>query len=358
MQISKPSLILDEAIARNNIRKMAEKARKHSLRFKPHFKTHQSAEIGEWFRDEGVSSITVSSVTMAKYFSLSGWNDITIAFPYNPRELTEYDGLAQNCRELNILVENEESLYFIERYQKNKLGAYIKIDTGSKRTGVLSHKIQNIEILVSKIHKSEKIDFKGFLTHAGHTYHASGKEEILKIHNESINQMKVVKEKFGGEVSIGDTPSCSIADDFSGADEIRPGNFVFYDWMQYSLGACSLDDIAVYMLCPVVAKHPERTEIVIYGGAVHFSKDNIKEKGIKIFGRPIELNGSKIGLPVEKSYLKYISQEHGVIKADEEYFKKAKIGGLAAVYPVHSCLTANLMKSYLLESGKKIKMFS
>jgi D-serine deaminase-like pyridoxal phosphate-dependent protein len=51
--IVKPTLVLDEAAAMLNIHRMAGKARQQKIRFRPHFKTHQSAEIGEWFRQVG-----------------------------------------------------------------------------------------------------------------------------------------------------------------------------------------------------------------------------------------------------------------------------------------------------------------
>ncbi|RLD73544.1 MAG: alanine racemase, partial [Bacteroidetes bacterium] len=79
--IQTPTLILNKALVLENIQFMAEKARKHHLSFRPHFKTHQSAEIGNWFKDAGVDKITVSSVSMAEYFAKHGWKDITIAFP-------------------------------------------------------------------------------------------------------------------------------------------------------------------------------------------------------------------------------------------------------------------------------------
>jgi len=104
-EIDQPTLVLDEGIARRNIRRMAEKARGFGLRFRPHFKTHQSAVIGEWFREEGVSQITVSSVEMAEYFAEYGWNDILIAFPLNIRQIARIQSLAQRVH-LGVLVEN------------------------------------------------------------------------------------------------------------------------------------------------------------------------------------------------------------------------------------------------------------
>ena len=67
---------------------------------------------------------------------------------------------------------------------------------------------------------------------------------------------------------MGDTPAATLCTNFNGVDEIRPGNFVFYDLMQHSLGVCAIEDIAVKMVCPVIAKHVSRNEIVIFGGAV------------------------------------------------------------------------------------------
>ena len=72
-QIDQPALLLDDDIARRNIDRMVVKAARNQVIFRPHFKTHQSAEIGEWFREKGIEKITVSSVEMAEYFANNGW---------------------------------------------------------------------------------------------------------------------------------------------------------------------------------------------------------------------------------------------------------------------------------------------
>ena len=79
-----PTLLLDERRCRRNIAVMSIRAKRRGVRFRPHFKTHQSRAVGQWFRDEGVSAITVSSLAMARYFSGAGWREITVAFPFNP----------------------------------------------------------------------------------------------------------------------------------------------------------------------------------------------------------------------------------------------------------------------------------
>lgn len=74
-------------------------------------------------------------------------------------------------------------------------------------------------------------------------------------------------------ISIGDSSECSVSDSFQGIYEIHPGNFAYYDLMQWKIGACTLDEIAVTVACPVIAKHRQQKKIVLYGGAVHLSME-------------------------------------------------------------------------------------
>ena len=59
MKTEIPELILDKNIVLKNISIMKNKSDKSGVIFRPHFKTHQSVEIGKWFRQLGVTKITV-----------------------------------------------------------------------------------------------------------------------------------------------------------------------------------------------------------------------------------------------------------------------------------------------------------
>ena len=63
-----PTLFLDPIRCKKNIAKMAAKARRNKLAFRPHVKTHQSLAVARWLKEEGVSKITVSSLKMACLF--------------------------------------------------------------------------------------------------------------------------------------------------------------------------------------------------------------------------------------------------------------------------------------------------
>lgn len=361
MEITKPTLLLSKDIALRNIENMVRKANSHGLILRPHFKTHQSAVIGEWFRDAGINCITVSSLTMANYFADCGWEDITIAFSVNIPEIEEINELAGRIN-LNLLIENKEGLEALQEKITWHTGIFIKIDTGYNRTGINIAESQLLDQLLEMIQKSPLLQFKGFLSHTGHTYQANSTHDIHSRHFDALLKMKALRSRYINEwpemiISLGDTPSCSICDNFDRVDEIRPGNFVFYDLMQFKLGTCKLSDIAVRMVCPVVAVHPSRNEVVIYGGAVHFSKESITNiDGKPLYGRiVVNDNGNKILLD-EKNYLHSLSQEHGILKTTPRELRFFKPGLLVEIIPVHSCLTANLMKEYLTDEDEIIKM--
>ena len=348
--LTEPTLILDQKKCKANIQFMANKAQKNHLLFRPHFKTHQSRAIGKWFTQAGVEKITVSSVKMAEYFAYDNWKDITIAFPVNIREIYRINELAEEVQ-LTITVENTESIEFLFKKIKFPIGYFIKIDTGYHRTGVDAENFQLIDKILSKAGQCDNLFFKGFLVHSGNTYHTKNNKEIETIFNQSALQLEKLKNRYIDDypqliLSVGDTPSSSIINDFKSMDEVRPGNFVFYDLMQYTLGACNFNQIAIAAACPVVAIHPGRKEIIIYGGAVHFSKEYLLINQQKIYGQIVTFNKQGWESTDEPVYVTKLSQEHGTIKGTDKLLKSIKIGDMLGVIPVHSCLTANLMKSY------------
>jgi D-serine deaminase-like pyridoxal phosphate-dependent protein len=229
------------------------------------------------------------------------------------------------------------------------LGVFIKVDAGYHRTGIASDNEQEIGSVIRSINSSNKLKFKGLLSHFGNSYHVNRREEVREIYSSSLKSLLNLQAKLNAEfgvipLSVGDTPSMSIMNEYGAVDEIRPGNFMYFDWMQYKIGSCSLDQIAAIMLCPIVAKHPERLELIIHGGAVHFSKEYLETTNGKNYGQVVKINENGQLEITEGTHLVSLSQEHGSIQCTKESFSKFAIGELVAVIPIHSCLTANLMK--------------
>jgi len=119
---------------------------------------------------------------------------------------------------------------------------------------------------------------------------------------------------------------------------------VYYDVMQYQIGSCATDDIAVAVACPVVVVHPERNELVIYGGAVHLSKESITDNdGKKNYGLVVHIDKNGWGHPIEEAYVSSISQEHGIIKMKKEELNQFKPSNVIGILPIHSCLSVNFL---------------
>lgn len=355
--IIKPTLLLDENKCKENINRMFKKAKVHNLAFRPHFKTHQSLEIGLWFKEIGAHKITVSSISMAEYFS-EDWDDITIAFPTNINEIESINRLASKIT-INLAIENIESIAYLAENLKYKVNVYLKVDVGYHRTGINPTNKDMMDAILDVIDANPLLSFIGFLGHEGHTYKCRTPEAIKKIHSDSLNIMAGLKEFYKSRfpnaiVSLGDTPSCSVAEDFSGVDEIRPGNFVFYDLTQHKIGSNTISQIAVAMACPIVAIHKGRSEIVVYGGGVHFSKDRIEDTEGTIFGRVVEKTEKGWGNIIPGMYVNSLSQEHGIISVRKSEINNYTIGDHLMILPVHSCMTGNLMKQYTTISGRQI----
>jgi len=360
-RVQQPSMLIDLAQARRNIRKMKQKADANHLIFRPHFKTHQSATIGELFRNEGVRQITVSSVQMAQYFAQNGWTDISIAFPVNLNEAGAINDLAEKIS-LNILLDSEFVAEQLHHQIRFSCGVFIKIDTGYGRAGILWDDFEAVKSLINKVKSLGRFSLKGLLVHDGNTYHAHSQEEILQIRALSQKRIRTLKEKVGLQnellVSVGDTPSCSIIDTFEGVDEIRPGNFVFYDLMQLNAGVCSEFDIAAFMQCPIVGVYKEKNQIIVYGGGIHFSKDFLMWGAEKVFGALIQPGTDVSQRKIMKScFLRSLSQEHGIVQANQQLIESVQIGDPLLFVPVHSCLTASIASNYFDFQGNRIEKY-
>lgn len=349
--ISRPTLVLDTEKVKSNIQSICNKTRDSGIEYRPHFKTHQSRVIGNFFRDEGVRGITVSSLKMAKYFAEDGWESITVAIPFNILEHALIDELA-TITELRLLTVDAAIVKELDSKISHPIRVYIELDPGYGRSGIPINAHQRLASLISTIKELEHISLHGFYTHPGHTYKCRSVSEINNLTTTILRDIKDLHQTFNYPVCYGDTPSCSVLDDFGTVNEISAGNLVFYDWTQVEIGSCTPEQIGIAMFCPVLAKYDDRKELLIHGGAVHFSKDSfISPDGKPYFGVVAEEKGNSWGKPVEGVILSSISQEHGIVSCTDEYFDQVNVGDVIPILPIHSCLNADLMGEYLTTDG-------
>ena len=348
IDVVKPTLLLNQEKSINNIKNILQNIKYSKINIRPHFKTHQSLEVGRWFKKLGVQKITVSSVSMAKYFS-DEWDDITIAFPINILEIEDVITLQKKIN-VNLLIDSLESLKFLEGLDE-KFSLFIKVNVGYNRAGI-DYDDDEISQIIEYASNSTKIKINGFLSHFGNTYLSKSGEEIESVFNSSLQKISYLNKKYKDfEISIGDTPSSSLVKSYPKfITEVRPGNFIFYDLDQFKIGSCKLDQVAIRLVCPVVSIYEKRNSLLLYGGSVHFSKDYIIENNKKCYGYVYQ--GDNWSLDNKVGYIKSLSQEHGVVEIENS--KNLKIGDKLSVIPVHSCLTVDKMKEFYV-GDKKFK---
>src|SRR5262249_48326752 len=261
---------------------------------------------------------------------------------------------------LNLLTDDAEAVRDLDAAAGNdgvKLNVFLKIDCGTHRVGVEPQSAEAVEV-PRLISDARNLHFAGILTHAGHSYNASSKDGILDVASHERDCMVELAGKLREQsievpcVSIGSTPTMSTVDHLDGVDEIRPGNYIFFDGFQATLGSCGFEDCALTVLAAVTHRDPVRRRIVVDAGAIAMSKDRgpVEIDSGCGYGHVLDLDGNDTGMRVTS-----LSQEHGEIHGgNQETFERFPVGSRLRVLANHSCLTAAQHTHYNVIEDDKI----
>lgn len=358
-EIKTPSLLLNIARVRRNAARMSDVAKRNNVRLRPHIKTHKCVEVGKIQTDGHGGAITVSTLAEARAFAKHGFNDITYAVPIERGKFEDAIETLKSGVKLNLLTDDAATVKALDEASGKdgvKFDVFLKIDCGTHRVGVEPETDEAIQI-PRLISDSKNLTFAGILTHAGHSYDVETKEQILEVARQERDVMAALAQKlrsYGIEVptvSVGSTPTMSTVDHLSGVDEIRPGNYIFFDNFQATLGSCSFEDTALTVLTAVM--HKGKDKLVVDAGAIALSKDRgpFALDPSCGYGRVLDLQGNETGMCVTG-----MSQEHGEIDArDSGYFDRLKVGDRVRILANHSCLTAAQHSHYnVMENGEII----
>lgn len=357
--IRTPALLLDVERVRSNAGRISDIAKRNGVRLRPHIKTHKCVEVAKIQTAGHDGAITVSTLAEARAFAKHGFKDITYAVPVERGKFVEAIEILKGGIKLNLLTDDLATVKELDDASAKagvKFDVFVKIDCGTHRVGVEPHTAEAIEI-PRQIQDAEALSFAGILTHAGHSYDVKTKEQIIEVAHHERDVMVELAERLREEsievptVSIGSTPTMSTIDHLDGIDEIRPGNYIFFDNFQATLGSCSFEDTALTVLAAVVHRDVSRNKLVVDAGAVALSKDRGPvglDPGCG-YGRVLDLDGNETGLRVTG-----MSQEHGEIVSDDAaMIRRFKVGDRVRILANHSCLTAAQHSHYsVLEKGK------
>jgi len=345
-ELKTPCLVLDHEKLKNNAQKMRKRVASLGVKLRPHVKTHKCFEIARLQLAGQNEGIAVSTLEEARVFSEAGFSDVLYAVPIEPGKFSAAIKLAKKCDRLRLITDDisiPPILNNLARHEGVKLDVLLDVDCGYGRTG-LAPNTRDVTEFARTIATSSNLRFNGLLTHAGHAYHAGSKaalESIARQERDTVVDLARDLRRAGVEVtlsSIGSTPTISVVDHLAGIDEVRPGNYIFYDVFQATLGTCRFEDCAISVLAAIVSRDRTRRQIVCDAGAIALSKDRgpVEFDSTCGYGRILDLEGNDLGVRLDS-----LSQEHGLASvADETVFERLKVGMRVRILVNHSCLAA------------------
>lgn len=144
--IDTPALVVDLDAMERNIQRMAEFARKHRVRWRPHAKMHKSAELALLMQQAGAQGVCVQKVAEAEALAAGGVNDIyisnqVVAGPKLLRTARLAAQLAARGGRLAIAVDSPEGIERLAEAMvlaggEASIDVFVEIDVGQGRCGV------------------------------------------------------------------------------------------------------------------------------------------------------------------------------------------------------------------------------
>lgn len=353
--LATPAFLVDRPTVLRNCTRMRDKARASGVGFRPHVKTHKCVEAGRMQHGGTTGPITVSTLAEAELFAEDGFRDITYAVPIAParEKLDRAASIAARIERLSVLIDSDAALRALEEFDFT-FDVFLKVDCGYHRAGVDPDSPDSVRLALA-LARSERVRFQGLLTHAGHSYNARDAAEIRRIAGEEsavLTRFRALLASEGlgdAKRSVGSTPTASIVERFDECDEVRPGNYVFYDAFQATIGSCALEDCAVSVLTTVIGSYPERHAVIVDAGALALSKDVGPDQIDPHFGYGIVCD---LDLrPVPAARILALSQEHGKVAVQTHL----PVGTRLRIIPNHSCLAAAMFDRYhVVERGRVV----
>jgi D-serine deaminase-like pyridoxal phosphate-dependent protein len=360
-ELPTPQVLIDHQRLRNNIGRVQELATTAGLRLRPHAKTHKSPIVARWQIERGAVGICCAKIGEAEVFAGAGIEDIRLPYPVNPCNATRLLALMDRAS-ISIIVDHlDVARGWSDAMQRARrsLDVLVKVDVGFHRCGIdpQGDALGFLQIVAAL----PGLRLRGLLSHAGHSYHAASEEALDAIAAEETGTLLRIRDRAAAagialdEVSVGATPTLRYSVRQKGITELRPGNYVYFDRTQVSLGAATLDDCALTVLATVVSK-PAEDRIILDCGSKTLTND--QARGIsKAAGYGAVLAGSTDNLDWAREVdealtIERLSEEHATVRVAGG--TPLQPGDRVRVLPNHSCVVSNLVDVVRLVEGDAV----
>jgi len=335
-EIDTPALVVDLDIFERNLARVAQYARDHSLRLRPHTKTHKSIHVAGLQLASGAAGLTVAKVSEAEVMLGAAPADMLVAFPViGPAKL---DRLMQVARKTHVTVALDSAVAACQLSEAAaaagvEVGILAEVDAGLGRVGVTPG--EPLLALARCIEKLPHVTFEGITFYPGHIKNLDA--EGLRALDSLSELVASILDDFRRAgiqpkiVSGGSTPTLFHSHAVEGLTEIRPGTYVFNDLNTVRSRACALEDCAATILATVVST-ARPGQMILDGGSKTFSSDRSVNAADATFGHIVEAPNARFHK---------MNEEHGFVDMTEET-RRFAIGDRVHVIPNHICVAVNL----------------
>ncbi len=337
-ELATPCLVIDAEITRRNIRRMQKYVNEHSLKLRPHTKTHKSIPVGRLQIEEGACGLTVAKAGEAQVMAEAA-PEILMAYP--PVTQPRCEQLALLAQRTGVLVA-VDSLLAAERLDQaalqagSRIGMLVDIDIGYGRTGVTSD--DAALHLGRAIDRLGSLDLRGVMIYSGH---------ITGPADQQIPAMQQLQERLEGLahrwdenglsreiISSGSTPSAVFSHHVPLLTEIRPGTYVYNDMNIVRGGYDTLENCAARVHTTVIS-NSVADQIVIDAGSKTLTSDRCGPA-------PDSGHGYILEYPEAKVFR--LTEEHGQVDVSKCH-SQPELGERLTVIPNHICVCVNMQNS-------------
>jgi D-serine deaminase-like pyridoxal phosphate-dependent protein len=354
-ELPTPSLIVDLDKMERNIASWQKEVAKYDTALRPHIKTHKIPDIARMQIAAGSPGITSAKVSEAEVFANAGIHDIYIAYPIIGPD--KWQGAAEMARENRLIVgaESEIGLRGLSAAAV-RAGSTIEIriefESGLGRSGAPRDKVLELCRLAESL---PGLELNGLMTYRSTAFAGAKNRSVDEVGKEEGELLVEVAEQMRAagveikELTGGSTPTGKAVAKVAGINEVRPGTYVFNDYICEHWGVADYDECALSIITTVISRPTSQTATVD-GGSKTFCGDiwpaNVGAKGYARAAGP--------DAPIE-AYVAKMSEEHGVVHLADENLDW-KIGDRIPFHPLHVCTAVNLSDELIGVRGDKVEV--
>jgi len=348
-----PCVVIDEVLAKENIRRVQAACDEAGVALRPHIKTHKMPYFARLQVEAGAKGITSCKVSEAEVMADGGLGDIFLAYPLVGRpKLDRAMLLSRRIPRLILAVDSIPQAAALNE-AAGRAGIVqevrMEVDTGAKRTGVTKEK----RLALAKALKDMKnLKLTGIYTFKSLILEEKPTEDNEAAGEEEGRMLEAIREELKElgyeelEVSGGSTPTGLQVARTGKVDEIRPGTYIFNDYMLTKEKAALPEEIAVRIFATVVSV-PAEDYAVIDGGTKTFPMDILLDQA------PYYYNSYAMVQGRPDLELRRMNEEHGILVSTKGRVD-LKVGDVLELVPIHVCTAINMQNQvYLYDSEKE-----